>query len=50
LEKHTPVNFRHNESLMARLIPFLQKEAAEKEAANETVEKEEEEEDQEAWS
>jgi hypothetical protein len=34
---------------MARLIPFLQKEAAEKEAANETVEKEEEE-DQEAWS
>jgi hypothetical protein len=42
-EKQLEKDFRHNESLMARLIPILRKEAAEKD------DDEEEEEDKEAW-
>jgi hypothetical protein len=45
-------HFRYNESLMARLIAFLRKEATEKEAAKkEMVEKEDndDEEDQQVW-
>jgi hypothetical protein len=33
LEKQACEDFRYNESFMARLVPFLRKEAAEKEAA-----------------
>jgi hypothetical protein len=47
LKKQAREDFRYNESLKARLVPFLKKEAVEKEA----VEKEDDddEEDQQAW-
>jgi hypothetical protein len=41
LEKQAREDFRYNESLLARLVPFLRKEAAEKEVAKmEATEKE----------
>jgi hypothetical protein len=52
LEKQAREDFRHNESLMARLVPFLRKEAAKKEAVKkEAPEKEDDnnEEGQQAW-
>jgi hypothetical protein len=60
LENQACEDFRYNESLKARLVLFLRKEAAEKEAAEkeatekdaaemEAVEKEDDEEDQQAW-
>jgi hypothetical protein len=52
LEKQAREDFRHNESLMARLVPFLRKEAVKKEAVKkEAPEKEDDnnEEDQQAW-
>jgi hypothetical protein len=38
LEKHIDVDFKYNESLMARLVPFLRKEAAEKEVGKKEAE------------
>jgi hypothetical protein len=38
LEKHIDADFKYNESLMARLVPFLRKEAAEKEVGKKEAE------------
>jgi hypothetical protein len=46
LETQLEKDFRHNESMMARLIPFLRKEVVKKEAV-EKEDDDEEEEDQE---
>jgi hypothetical protein len=40
LEKQARLDFKYNESLMARSIPFLRKEAAEKTAEKEAAKKE----------
>jgi hypothetical protein len=45
LENQAHEDFRYNESLKARLVPFLRTEVAEKEV----TEKEEEDDDQQAW-
>jgi hypothetical protein len=39
LEKQAHDDFRYNESLMAKLVPFLRKEEDDKEAAENPVEK-----------
>jgi hypothetical protein len=39
LEKQAHDDFRYNESLMAKLVPFLRKEEDDKEAAENSVEK-----------
>jgi hypothetical protein len=39
LEKQIEKDFRHNEAVMARHIPFLRKEATEKEVAKEATKK-----------
>jgi hypothetical protein len=50
LEKQAREDFRYNESLMARSIPFLRKEAAEKIAKKEATEKEDDDEEyHQAW-
>jgi hypothetical protein len=52
LQNHAHRDFRYNESLKARLFPFLRKETGKKEVAEKEADEKEEdddEEDQQAW-